>query len=136
MTADQVTALHDQLGVLRKRWDVMPNIAVAVDQPGCIVLDIANGLACVTVPDIDELTDALARARHWRDVTMPSPGAGRHDRNPQDRSLAFTALLEFCPGFGQTESRQGKQVVTDFLADFEGQPEVTNMCDFARTWRP
>jgi hypothetical protein len=39
-------------------------------------------------------------------------------RHPLDRSAAFTALLEFCPGFGKTEAREAERIVTRFLDSF------------------
>lgn len=54
-------------------------------------------------------------------------------RHPLDRSAAFTALLEFCPWFGRTESRKAEAVVTRFLADFYASGE-TDMAAYARRW--
>jgi hypothetical protein len=53
--------------------------------------------------------------------------------HPLDRSAAFTALLEFCPWFGKTESREAEAVVTRFLAGFYASGE-TDMAAYARRW--
>ena len=52
-------------------------------------------------------------------------------RHPLDRSAAFTALLEFCPWFGKTESREAEAVVTRFLEGFYASGE-TDMAAYAR----
>jgi hypothetical protein len=52
-------------------------------------------------------------------------------RHPLDRSAAFTALLEFCPWFGKTESHKAEAVVTRFLAAFYASGE-TDMAAYAR----
>ena len=54
-------------------------------------------------------------------------------RYPLDRSAAFTALLEFCPWFGKTESRAAEAVVTRFLEGFDASGE-TDMAAYARRW--
>ncbi len=54
-------------------------------------------------------------------------------RHPLDRSAAFTALLEFAPWFGRTESRQAGAVMTAFLADFY-RSGSKDMAAYARRW--
>jgi hypothetical protein len=52
-------------------------------------------------------------------------------RYPLDRSAALTALLEFCPWFGKTESREAEAVVTRFLEGFYDSGE-TDMAAYVR----
>lgn len=54
------------------------------------------------------------------------------DRNPIDRSLAFTALLEF-EWFRRMEMRQGTEVITAFLDDFYASPD-THIWHYAQQW--
>jgi hypothetical protein len=56
-------------------------------------------------------------------------------RNPLDRSVAFTALLELRPGFGQTESKAASVLVDEFLEDFYASGSK-DMGAWARTWQP
>lgn len=53
--------------------------------------------------------------------------------HPLDRSAAFTALLQFCPGFGRTEGRQAEAVVTRFLDGFYASGS-TDMAAYAKIW--
>lgn len=55
------------------------------------------------------------------------------ERNPVDRSLAFTALLEW-NWFRQATSRDGEQHITRFLEDYYGQESIRNIWDFAQDW--
>jgi len=54
-------------------------------------------------------------------------------RHPLDRSAAFTALLEFCPGFGKTGAREAGRIVTRFL-DGLYSSGGTDMAAYARSW--
>src|SRR5262245_26522114 len=55
-------------------------------------------------------------------------------RNPLDRSLAFTTLLELDPeGFGKSSDPEGAQTITTFLGDFY-QSGATNMYTYCREW--
>lgn len=49
-----------------------------------------------------------------------------------DRSLAFTALLEF-PEFRQTESKEGSRIISLFLADWYESGE-TDMWKYSQKW--
>lgn len=62
--------------------------------------------------------------------TLPRPAAKlRHDL---DRSVAFTLLLEYYPGWGDTVDDGGRDV-TRFLDDWYGDPSL-DMGEFARRW--
>jgi len=56
-------------------------------------------------------------------------------RNPLDRSVAFTALLELHPGFGQLETRAASVMTGRFLEDFYASGSK-DMGAYARTWMP
>ncbi len=53
--------------------------------------------------------------------------------HPLDRSAAFTALLEFSPGFGKTEAREAERIVARFIDGFYGSCR-TDMAAYARSW--
>jgi hypothetical protein len=53
-------------------------------------------------------------------------------RHPLDRSAAFTALLEFWPGFGKAEARQAERIVTRFLDGFYASGS-TDMAAYAQS---
>jgi hypothetical protein len=55
-------------------------------------------------------------------------------RNPLDRSLAFTALLDLDPeGFGKSSDPEGAQTITTFLGDFYDSG-ARNMYTYAQSW--
>lgn len=56
-------------------------------------------------------------------------------RNPLDRSVAFTALLELRPGFGQLENKAASVMTGRFLEDFYASGSK-DMGAYARSWDP
>jgi hypothetical protein len=59
--------------------------------------------------------------------------------NPIDRSLAFTALLEF-GWFARMRSEEGTQVITRFLDSYYAACELSetvpaNIWEYAKTWK-
>ena len=53
--------------------------------------------------------------------------------HPLDSSAAFTALLDFCPGFGKAEAPQASRIVTRFLDGFYSSGR-TDMAAYAKSW--
>ncbi len=58
------------------------------------------------------------------------------NRNPLDRSAAFTCLLELDPeGFGKQDMNTSGQTISRFLEDFH-QSGQTRMYEYAQQWLP
>jgi hypothetical protein len=52
-----------------------------------------------------------------------------------DHSLAFTALLELMPGFGQMEVGAGDALITQLVQAWRGRTDRdTLLWDFTRAW--
>jgi hypothetical protein len=55
-------------------------------------------------------------------------------KGPMDQSLAFTALLEFYPGYRDMDARKGEQLTRELLESFYASDGKHTMIEHARQW--